>query len=1720
MVSKKKQMTGMDKRLTSFGEQINTSINKKNVRTVRCIAFFLPVLTVLIAMILGSFAPFGGKDVMTAGGMTDHLTYYYELHDKVHGGEGLIYSLTSGMGYDFSTIFTYYLSDPLNLIILLFPRTAILAVLNLLYMVKIGLAGLFMSIFLTRRKERILARRKTMEERRVDVISAIKKKEEIKEKKAEKSGRKELILGGSEEPKSRVGAFFAALDIPNLGFSAAFALSAYMIGQGLDVSHLSVVVLFPLILMELDNLLENGDWKKYAILMTVSVFCSFYMTIVVFIFTIVYIAAFEYGDLSQAIHRLLLKLLADVLAIGAGAVIIINSVSGVFFQKEISIKFPMNAVSTTIFDVVKAQMPTTPPSSTLIYGYGIDIFCGTATLLLLILYLLNPNISLRRKISQSAVFCVLTAGLILVTPNYLFNGFFASGANVCVFGFLFVFQLLSMAYEAFLNLDHNPSWQIHIGTLLIFILAIVSTFMCDRFDSMKPFVVGLELVIAYYILLLLYRGGSMTRWLFVMLFPIVLVGELTYSFVNGFNVLGSKAEEYYESADYRYYETAASLHRSEPDARILYYDPKTSMSTPVSNTLCGYDYIVTAENTNQVDSMLEFLRVENGMAIYRNPYSVHGFFLPKNVITWVYDQEHPFSSINLLVKNVVGSDPMFRSVEGEFMMAAQSVLDDKKKERIRETYYAYIYSTKDEGDLYGSTENITHFGFVQPSGEANVFRRHWDREKISYSPTVEYATFDQEAFLSFNTKLVPADWKQNDTSDYIFEISAPEDGYLIIPVTPGSGWTAEEYSLFSKEFPGEEMMMVPVSAGENTVHLTYSPMVLYIGLIVSVIFIAFLIVLCASKREKATGTTRFIVRSGGFIQENYVYFLTFGILTMVFLFALCATSSFPFGDRSPLVGDGYEQSYNGYVRLVHSVKNGSFSMLNWNTGVAIDGYNGFASYLTSPWHLLKFYLLPESMIFFEYIFSRYLYFVVPGLCMILYLTKRRKGATMEKSDWRLVVLGTTYGLSSYAVGFFLYNGFGFLRILPLILLGMERLIYDKKPFLYIGMLYLFMGDAYYAFMLCEFIFLYFFTMEFESIKDMFFKGVRILIASLTAVGLACYQLIPYFFRTLASPYKSTDTVSPVAREGGSYLSVFSETMSVRPPTIISQNDYDANIYVGILILICIPLYLMSRKTVLSVRIRRLLLVILLFAGFGNGILNYIFHGMHYQSLVPNRFAAFYVFLLVIMFYDCLMEWRDYKGKTFAIGIGGSILVCAVLWTAAFLTKSDLKAGMGTEESAISYGISIFLLVLYLTFALLQLLKKYRNIFRNAMIAILLLEVIISALVTFKYSVGQEIRYTKDSSFINTLSARNPDMSKDFHATEYIESELYNMAEVTDTTSISAFSSMMSMEHLDLVRKWGLITSNNVIYYYSGNPIADMMLHIQYHITGDENEKSISSYPVTDREGTLTLHKNPWYLPVGLYIPNSEVIQRWDDEGYKAYGSSGFDYQNAFSEYLGCGKIYEEIEPEPDESKITDENRDSVTYVLLDPSDFEAGISNQVHARVHLAKDVEGDIYVCYHSTVMYIGSAIRGKAQEFDATMYLPQTADEYPIQIAVLNHEEMNRLHDKLAQYTMDDAIIDGSSLEGTIMVPEDGMIYLSIPNMSEWTIMVDGNETKAESFLGGVGISVKAGTHSVRVSFKPHGMWIGIGISVGIFTLLILYVLITKSRNKKKLCMIEEES
>ena len=1636
-------------------------IKKDPTQTLLLLAFLIPFITVFIGLLAGSFAPFGAKDVMTSGGMSKHLTYYYELYDRVHEGKGLLYSLSSGSGYDFSSIFTYYLSDPLNLLILLVPRTAIPALINLLYAVKIGLAGLFFALFLRHRSP-----------------------------------------STKEESK---------FNFPILGFSIAYALSTYMLGQGMNVAHLSVVALFPLLLMGLDELLTNGKWKLYATILTACVFCSLQMAIIVFLFTLLYAALFDHKSLNHAIRNLLLKLISDLLAVGAGAVIILNSVGSTAFQEEISIKFPQGSNVTTFFDVFKCFLPVTQASSSTSSNYGIDVFCGFLMIFLLILYLGNPNIALSRRIRQAGILVALGSGLFLVTPNYLFNGLSHPEMTYCLFGFLFVVQLLSMGYEEFLNLEHTPGWQLHASLFVLAGMIPASFYLCDTCNSFRPFLYAAGILVIYYLILVLFRRNIISKTRLHLILPLLLILEVGVTYVVGLRQTGSVA--YDDTLDNQYYETTKTMQVAFPGSQSLIYDANNNTNTPLTNTLLNYSFILIDKNSDVIpDSTLTFLGNVGNVAVYKNEYTANGVFLPKSVENWIYQDQYSFSSLDNLTRIYMDSVPVFLPSHGKMTRDYGILYNENGEEDTRHLDFQFTYQSSSEGDLYASLFGIHHLGNVNTGDPATFSINYASWSDIPGLFAAEYAIFNSDAYNIFYNSLVTASSELKSESESTYRMDAAEDGYLLVPFSDLSGWdiTVNGNNVTPSSFM-DKTLLIPVTKGENAIELSYHPPLLIWGIAISLLVLALLAILAMKDQIRVQADSKRIHSLSNWLQENYVYVLTFAITTLVFLLMQMYTSSLPFGDRSTLIGDGYLQAYNGYSGIADSVKQGTYSPLNWNIGVAIDQYNGFIGLLLSPWTYLKYLLLPKSLYMFDITFSYYLSLITPGLAIILYLTHRRRGERMVKTDRRLLIIGICYGLSSYAINYFVYGNFGFLTYAPLLVLAMERLVYDKKPLLYIILLFLQMGDAYYAFMLCEFLALMFFTLEFENVKDFFQKGIRFAISSIAAAGLACFRLIPYYMKTLESPYKVADTVSPIEKVNGSFLSVISDGMTYRNAVITTTDDYRVNYYIGILLLLIIPLYLLNKRVKLSVRIRHTVLLALYLVAFGNSTLNYIFHGFHYQSLVPNRFSAFFIFLLVVMFYDCLLSWQDYGQKKFCLGIGIPGLILAGLWTINALTSKEVEST--------SIIASMIFLSFYLTLALLQLWKKHRLALRRGIVLLCVIEVILNALYIFPEAIGTTMADDSDQASIEVLAARNTEIQKPFVSTEYI-SDYYNAAESTSITSDSFFSSNVTMGHMQLFYKWSLPTSTNSTQYQSGNPLADMMLHIKYNITNGTDKASISHYPTIDRAGALELHENPNYLPLGIFFEENPALEAWNEMAYTEFtdqnGGSAFIYQNAFSRALGCGDLYHTIELENMPSETTDAGEENTTYIALEDSSSTEDEQNKIPIRIHLAKKEEGVIYLSYSNTITYVGTSKKGESDVIQTTMYPSSDQSDNFLRIASCDETELKKLYNKLNESILQDVEIDFTTVRGDIRAPKDGTIYLSLPYLKGWTAYVDGTKVEHRSFLGGIGVPVNAGDHTIELVYTPRGMWAGIVISCGTLLLLIIYSFINYRIKRNKIGLL----
>ena len=106
---------------------------KKAIHPMYFISFFLPLIIMIAIFAVRGIYPFGDNVYLRSDMYHQYCPFFSELWDKIRNGGSLFYSWEIGLGSNFSALYGYYLSSPLNWFVGFFPHSFIIELMNLLY---------------------------------------------------------------------------------------------------------------------------------------------------------------------------------------------------------------------------------------------------------------------------------------------------------------------------------------------------------------------------------------------------------------------------------------------------------------------------------------------------------------------------------------------------------------------------------------------------------------------------------------------------------------------------------------------------------------------------------------------------------------------------------------------------------------------------------------------------------------------------------------------------------------------------------------------------------------------------------------------------------------------------------------------------------------------------------------------------------------------------------------------------------------------------------------------------------------------------------------------------------------------------------------------------------------------------------------------------------------------------------------------------------------------------------------------------------------------------------------------------------------------------------------------------------------------------------------------------------------------------------------------------
>lgn len=1586
------------------------NIKKINIpkRLIYILSFIIPFITVIVGLIAGGFAPFGSKNLLTAGGYDKIIPFFHEFYDRFHSGTLFQYSTRVGLGYDFTTVITYYLSDPTNFIVLLFPKTAMLAVLNLIFAVKVGASGLFMALFFSYR-------------------SKIRKND------------------------------FNTFTV--LALSIAYALSSYMMSYGINISYTSAIAVFPLIMLGIDKILNEKKWLTYAVSMTISIYFNLYISLIIFTFSIVYLFILEYNDTAHCVKTLFYKLISDLLAFGASFVILYNSITSSFFKTDINSGFYAQGMYSNFWNTVKMGLTRSLPYQLSTESYGVNIFVGTLAILLLFPFLMNKGIKLSYRVKHIILIALLLISCFSITSNYFFNFFYLNLDDRLFFGFIICFLLISISYDTLENIDFVRQRYIAVSFLISAAIVIMSMLFCTSYDSISPFITTLEFLLFYLLIILIYKQKNISKDLFHLLICLLLLFELSSNSFISLKSLGQTSVSYENSSTNAIERETDYVHTVDPDARVFAYDFVESTSTPVSYLINGYDYIIAHKDV-EMDSYLEFCDSINNYNLYRNPYSFSkGVAVDNDPVNCIYNPSYPYTSLNILADEVFNSAPIFTTVTGT-VQRRDTVTGES----------ALVYSVNETGEIYTNLSRRTFHFTASSVNEAYVVKNQDSlltrRDRI----------FSGE-ITKLNTNILSELY--NTYKNRNAYISSDNTVYRIMPLTEYTKWSTRNGDLFSVNISGDDLVCIKTNDNSDFI-LTFSPNNMHIGAVVSLIsLLIFVAVTLVTKKTKTTEQTdNRLIR---FVDRHKNPILVFIFSSVGFIAILMYTCCIPFGSKSFATSDGLVQAYPLATYFYNKIFSNDISLINYQIGFGIDNYLLFYTSLLSPLNLLRILLGIKQNMFINNL-EFYIRFVLSAEFFYLFLTKRPRSKEFPPQRLTVFMSVIAYAFSTFFVSYFPIMQ-ATLYFTPLVFLAIEKLLYEKKVIPYILiMAYIMAYMNYGAFLVCEFLVLFFFITDFESVKDFFMKGFRFALSSILAAGIAAVGLLPFYFFTQQSPYTNADTSVKFTFDHTLLKSLYDfQFLHIIEP--VTEDDFRANSYCGLLIILALALYICIKKIKLSVRIRTIMLVFLLYFSFGNSLMNFILHGFHKQVMVPNRFSLYFIVLLILIFIEVIENFNTFNTKKAII----SVSTWFTILTIGFLV-------LNRENYDLSAISTIVLLALYLSLIIIYLIKK-KPLIKNLLMYLTIAEVLINAYLVSFISIGQI------ASFADSTMEQTKKISSEYNLgdnklirTELLNYLLINGACMTDVNSVTYFSSISTKYQTSLSHYFNIRTGSNAIEYSQGNPLANLMYSVKYFITSDFNDyvELPSYFDQITKEGDVTLYENKLYLEPGILIPgNGEYIS------YETIDTDAIEYQNRITNNYISKNLYD----------VLDRNSGEVSFEY----DTEESLEDFTNVNITTSEDVEGYTYVSYNTVIYFLGTSTLGEKDEFDmdlGTFYDKSDMEFNSLTVGILNLDNLTELHDYLAQSTMTDMNYGFNTITGNINAYTDGTIYLSLPAYPTWEVYVDGQKTDWIKFMGGLGIPVTTGNHSIKLVYHTLGLKEGMIIS-GVSVLILLgYIFISKKK------------
>lgn len=830
----------------------------------------------------------------------------------------------------------------------------------------------------------------------------------------------------------------------------------------------------------------------------------------------------------------------------------------------------------------------------------------------------------------------------------------------------------------------------------------------------------------------------------------------------------------------------------------------------------------------------------------------------------------------------------------------------------------------------------------------------------------------------------------------------------------------------------------------------------------------------------------------------------------------------PFGERQILVTDFWHQYYP-YLRLLHEkLQTGGSMLYTWDSGMGSNFLSIMAYYTASPLNLITI-LVPESLLRDTVTFILLVKIGLAGLFFAVFL----KGV-FGKNDFSLCCFSILYALCSYIMGYY-WNiiWLDTVAILPLVILGLVKLVRDGSYRLYVVSLALALFSNYYiGFFVCIFTALSFFCVciiESTGIKKFFLSGFKLILFTALGICLSSILLIPAYF-ALQNTYSIENTFPTAHYFYESWKDLLANMIGYHNPTV---KEGLPNIYCGVICIVLSGVFFCSSGVKIREKVLSILLLGFILLSCNLNILNYIWHGFHFTNMLPYRFSFLFSFVLVLMSYRAFLLVLERKINILSFI---AMAIIGVVFIIIAVNSQDLKSIIYT---AITMALYILCFIIY----------KYSYFMPKILygcIAIVLciemnsfVKLSTEGVSTSDYT-SYPTKYKASKEVIDSIEKQEEDT---FSRAEFSSTYTLNDPALYGYSGISQFSSTANSSVTTFLKKIGLPASEagNRYYYAFTSPVTNMFTGIKYIMNRSGVDLSATDtikQNINQVSNDVILYENQYSLPIGFMTEYTI-----EDFSVDSNESPFIIQNNLFALATGIE------EPLFTSVDVKDVGHSGLTATRNSYGSYTYSLNEDTSTETYLKYNflAENDTELYAYFSVKDVSSVRILKDELYENNIVLPKQPYIFPmgiyksgqtaslqceitektlksglvtIYVYALNNKVLNEGYKKLRAGGIDITKYSDTKIKGNITSKRDGLCYFSIPYEEGWSAEVDGHvvETRAigEAMLA---VPVSSGTHEIVLKYIPKGFKVGVTLSICSIAILVFLYYIEKRSCKSKI-------